>query len=144
MTPYLCIRNQLRTRLPWFRQPVLLMWSAKWRRRWPNATTRSLCVATAMHRCETWRVNLAHGGREGRSACPELVERVAQTVAQARPGKQAPHTAGRAVNTIGERIVHLIRRVFLIGDALKSPEEAVKRRSAFGRTVHQMPDRPDH
>src|SRR6266571_9322760 len=82
----------------------------------------------------------AHGGREADQLVRELVERVAQTVAQARPWKQGPHTAGRAVKTIGESTFHLIRRVFLIGDALKLAIRSGERSSAFGRTVPQMPD----
>src|SRR5260221_896193 len=85
---------------------------------------------------------LAHGGREADQLIRELVERVAQTVAQARPWKQGPHTAGRAVKTIGESAFHLIRRVFLMGDALKLAIRRGERRSAFGRTVTQMPDHP--
>src|SRR5712691_12624105 len=85
---------------------------------------------------------LAHWSREADQLVGELVERVAQAVAQARPWKQCPHTAGGAVKTIGESAFHLIRRVFLIGDVLKLAIRRGERRSAFGLTVTQMPDHP--
>ena len=39
----------------------------------------------------------------------ELVERVAQAKAQARPGKQGPHTVGGAVEAIGKGTPYLVR-----------------------------------
>src|SRR5262245_43814191 len=49
---------------------------------------------------------LAPRSRKANELVREFVERMAQAKAQARPGKQCPHTLDRAVKAIGESPSH--------------------------------------
>jgi hypothetical protein len=65
------------------------------------------------------RQPLAHGRRQADQLVGELIERVAQAKAQARPGKQRPHTANGTVKAIGEGTLHAIRWLLFKGRLLK-------------------------
>jgi hypothetical protein len=82
---------------------------------------------------------LAYRGRNADQLVGELVERVAQAGAQARPRKQGPHTADGAVEAIGQGTPHLVRWLMRKGRALKRAIGLREGRGAFGRTVPQMP-----
>ena len=59
--------------------------------------------------------------RDGREFCGELVDGVAEAVAETRPREQRPHTAGRAVKAIGQDASDSIRRLVLERCTLKLP-----------------------
>src|SRR4029450_9302365 len=85
---------------------------------------------------------LAQWGCEANQLVGELVEGMAQAIAQTSPRKQGLHTAGGAVEAIGEGALHLVCRLHLKGRALKVAIGLGKGGGAFGRTVPQMPDHP--
>jgi len=62
---------------------------------------------------------LADRGGESHEFLRELLERVAQAMAKARPREQRPHTFDRAVEAIREDAPDPIRRLLLQGRALK-------------------------
>ena len=64
---------------------------------------------------------LADRRRDGREFARQLVERVAETVAEACTREQRPHTAGRAVKAIGQDASDSIRRLVLERCTLKLP-----------------------
>ena len=70
----------------------------------------------------------------------QLVERVAQAVAQASPWKQRPHTPGGAVKAIGESAVDPVRRLMLEGSALKHAIGLGQGCGTLRLAVPQMPD----
>ena len=65
---------------------------------------------------------------------------MAQAVPQARPGKERPHTARRAVKAIGEDAPDPIRRLLLERRLLKLSVRLGKRRCTGGLGVAQVPD----
>ena len=52
---------------------------------------------------------LAQRGREANQLVLELVERMAQTIAQSSPWKQGAQTAGRAIEAINEGTLYAVR-----------------------------------
>jgi hypothetical protein len=65
---------------------------------------------------------------------------MAQAVPQARPRKERPHTARRAVKAIGEDAPDPIRRLLLERRLLKLAVRLGKSRCTGGLGVAQMPD----
>jgi hypothetical protein len=65
---------------------------------------------------------------------------MAETVAEARPREQRPHTAGRAIKAIGQDASDPIRRLLLGGRTLKLLIRPGKRRRTGGLNVAQVPD----
>jgi hypothetical protein len=84
----------------------------------------------------------AHRGRDTDQFVRELVERMAQTEAEACSWKQGPHTVDGTVKAIGEGAFHLVRWLILKGSALKRATGRGERRRALGRAVTQVPDHP--
>ena len=72
----------------------------------------------------------------------ELVERVAQTIAEARPWKQRPHALAGAVETIDEDPFDPVRRLLLRCGALKLPIRLGQGRGTCLLRVAQVPDDP--
>src|SRR5256886_3024776 len=67
---------------------------------------------------------------------------MAETVPQARPGKERPHTARRAVKAIREDAADPIRRLLLERRLLKLAVRLGKRRRTGGLGVAQVPEDP--
>ena len=72
----------------------------------------------------------------------QLVQRVAQAVAQACPWKQGPHTADGAVEAIGEGTPHAIRGLLFQGRLLKYAVGLGEGGRTLRVTVAQVPDHP--
>ena len=74
---------------------------------------------------------LADRRRNGHEFLRELIDRVAEAVAETRPRKQRAHTAGRAGKAIGEDASDPIRRLLLGGRTLKLLIRLGKRRVMY-------------
>src|SRR6266568_1507769 len=83
---------------------------------------------------------LAHWSRHAHQFARQLIEGVAQAIAQASSWKQRPHTAGGAVKAIGEGALYLVRRLNLKGRVLKVAIGRGKGGGTLGLTVPQMPE----
>src|SRR6266852_3974654 len=83
---------------------------------------------------------LAHRGRDGREFLRELVERMAQAVAQARSREERTHTFDRAVEAIGEDTPDPIRRLLLDRRALEHAIGLGKSRRTGLLGVPQVPE----
>src|SRR5712691_465910 len=83
---------------------------------------------------------LAHRGRDRRQFLRELVERVAQAVAQTRPRKQGPHTLHGAVEAIDQDPFDSIRGLLLGCGALELLIRLGKGCRTGVLSIPQMPD----
>ncbi|HSX79701.1 MAG TPA: hypothetical protein VLQ80_14165 [Candidatus Saccharimonadia bacterium] len=85
---------------------------------------------------------LADRGGESHEFLRELIERVAQAIAKARPREQRPHTFDRAVEAIREDAPDPIRRLVLGRRTLEGLIGLGKGCRTGLRGVAQMPDHP--
>ena len=85
--------------------------------------------------------SLAHRRRNRHKFLRELVERVAETVAEVGTREQRPHTAGRAVEPIGQNPPDPIRRLMVDRGALKL---AIGLRKSNGTSLRGIAQMPDH
>src|SRR5919108_493654 len=83
---------------------------------------------------------LADRGRDGHALAGQLVERVAETVAQACTRAQLPHTTRRAVKAIGQDAADAIQRLLLARRLVKLAVRLGKRRRTGGLGVAQVPE----
>src|SRR4029434_3258250 len=101
----------------------------------------ALALACAVQQgVELGAQGFADRGRDGHEFAGQLVDRVAETVPQARTREQRPHTTRRAVKAIGQDAADAIQRLLLECRLLKLAVPLSKSHSTGDFGVAQMPE----